>query len=117
MPRHPNRWSALTNRGLHPRRISLNRVGAALILGFLLHPLPLLGATAGDELTGREIIEKVNQRNWRRKRLTSIHAAIAGTGYAPPATLGFGGRLLRILGGLFLLPFCAITTVTLFQLT
>ncbi len=78
MPRHPNRWSPLTNRGLHPRRISLNRVGAALILGFLLHPLPLLGATAGDELTGREIIEKVNQRNFGRSVSQRLTLRIVG---------------------------------------
>ena len=76
-------------------------------------PRPGFGASLRE--ADRRARQKVNQRNWRRKRLTSIHAAIAGTGYAPPATLGFGGRLLRILGGLFLLPFCAITTVTLFQ--
>ncbi|NNC88035.1 MAG: hypothetical protein HKN82_06185 [Akkermansiaceae bacterium] len=58
---------------------------------------------------------RTNQRLWRRRGLTSMQSTIAGTGYAPPGTIGLLGRLGRILVGVLLLLPCAITTITLFQ--
>jgi len=92
------------------KQLSLKRTG-----GRSKRRAPRRGIGAALREADRRARQKVNERSWRRKGLTSKQAAIAGTGYAPPVTLGFGDRILRILGGLCLLPFCAITTVTLFQ--
>jgi hypothetical protein len=59
--------------------------------------------------------QRSNQRTCRRRGLTSMRAAINGVGYAPPETVGFSTRMVRRLWGLLLLPFCFVTTVTLFQ--
>jgi hypothetical protein len=71
----------------------------------------------GDRLkeANQRARQKANERNWARQDLTSMQAAIAGTGYAPAQTVGLGSRFLRRLGGLVLLLPCAITTVTLFE--
>lgn len=59
--------------------------------------------------------QRSNQRSCRRRGLTSMRAAIDGVGYAPPEAVSLPKRFLRILGGLFLLPFCFVTAITLFQ--
>ncbi len=67
------------------------------------------------KIADRRAKQLSNNRTWRREGLTSKRAAISGVGYAPAPTLTLGSRLLRIFFGLLILPFCAITTVTLFQ--
>ena len=75
---HPKDSLRLAKRGLRARRTPATAVGAALILAVSLHPAPLLGATSGDELTGREIIEKVNQRNFGRSVSQRMTMRIVG---------------------------------------
>lgn len=73
------------------------------------------GIVATLKAADRKARQRSNQRMCRRRGLTSMRAAIEGVGYAPPETLSISSRLLRILGGLLLLPLCVITTATLFE--
>jgi hypothetical protein len=66
----------IAKRGLRAREIALVSIGT--ILTFLLHPAPLLGETSGDDLTGREIIEKVNQRDFGRSVSRRMTMRIVG---------------------------------------
>ena len=75
---------------------------------------PSLGETLRD--ADRRARQRANQRTWRRRGVTSMQSAIADSHYAPPDEMGLGGRLLRLLAGLALVPLGAITTVTLFEL-
>jgi hypothetical protein len=74
-----------------------------------------LGIGAAFKSADQRAKQLSNNRSWRREGLTSKRTAISGVGYAPPPTLSVGARVLRILGGLLILPLCAVTTVTLFQ--
>ena len=74
---------------------------------------PSFGAALKD--ASRRAHQRANHRTWKRSGLTSIEAAIAGTGYAPPETVSGANRIMRVLWGCLLLPFCFITTITLFQ--
>ena len=73
MHTHPRRASRRAKRGSRAARVAVAAVGAALLLTATVRPALLHGANSGDELTGREIIEKVNQRSFGRsvsQRLT-----------------------------------------------
>jgi len=72
--------------------------------------------TFGEALreADRRARQRANQRSWRRSGLTSVQSAIADSHYAQDE-LSWYARMLRILGGLALLPLGAITTVTLFD--
>lgn len=62
----------------------------------------------------RRAHQRANQRVWRRRGLTSVQSAIADSEYIQPE-ISFGGRCLRIIAGLILVPLSAIATVTLFD--
>ncbi len=74
-----------------------------------------LGIGAAFKSADQRAKQLRNNRTWRRGGLTSKRTAISSVGYAPPPTRSASTRVLRILGGLLILPFCAVTTVTLFQ--
>ncbi len=76
MLEHPKDSLRIAKRGLRAREIAAVSIGT--ILTFLLHPAPLLGATSGDDLTGREIIEKVNQRDFGRSVSLRMTMRIVG---------------------------------------
>jgi len=59
--------------------------------------------------------QRANERVWQRQGKTSVKATLAEDGHYHPDVLALPTRVLRIALGLALLPFCSITTVTLFQ--
>jgi hypothetical protein len=63
---HPELSSQLAEHGLLARKISAVAIRSSAILALALLPAPPPAAASGDELSGREIIEKVNLRNFGR---------------------------------------------------